>query len=327
MECAGRYRIGPCVLLSLLVFLAFGSYVESFAAGSETAGGAVSVSTAPTRAELENAVYTGFDGCEGIKGSVRLIGGRWEGPAYSEGGAVRPILSLLSDFIVTGDLDGDGFDEAVTLLKLGTGGTGQFLYVAVVSRRGGEPQNIATKFIGDRVQVRGGRIKGRSIILEVVRGGPSDFACCPGEVATVGWVLEPGGVLDPVVTEDKPGRLSLQSIAATEWVLRQWGGNEPAPAEPLITLRYLNGQFTGSGGCNRYFASASDSDMAGDISVGQIGSTRMACSEQTMVLEGRFFNQLGAIKKFGFLLGKLALTYQRGGSPDAMLFEVRNKVP
>lgn len=45
------------------------------------------------------------------------------------------------------------------------------------------------------------------------------------------------------------------------------------PAEPEITILYLNGQFTGSGGCNRYFAKASEGDMAGDISVGQIGST------------------------------------------------------
>ncbi len=37
--------------------------------------------------------------------------------------------------------------------------------------------------------------------------------------------------------------------------------------------------------------------------------------------------QLGAIKKFGFLLGNLAFTYQRGGSQDVMLFEVRNKLP
>jgi heat shock protein HslJ len=327
MECACNHRRGPSILLLLLVSLVLCGCAESFAGENETADGAVIKSEAPTRTELENAVYIGFEGCEGIKGPVRLIDGKWEGPAYGEGSAVRPVLNLLGDFIITGDPDGDGLDEAVTLLNLGSGGTGQLLYVAVVSRRGGELRNIATKLIGDRVQVRGGRIKGRSIIFEVVRAGSSDPACCPGEVATVGWVFDSGDVLNPVVTGDKPTRLSLRIIAATEWVLKKWGGNKPAQAEPEITIRYLDGQFTGSGGCNRYFAKASEGDIAGDISVGQIGSTRMSCDEQTMLLENRFFTQLGSAKKFGFMLGNLALTYQREGSQDVMLFEERNKLP
>jgi len=322
-----NYRIGSNVLLLLLFFLVFGSCVESFAAERETGDDAVSKSKAPTRTELENAVYIGFDGNRGIKGPVRLKDGKWEGPAYVEGSVVRPMLNLLGDFIITGDLDGDGLDEAVTLLSLSTGGTGQLLYVTVVSRRGCELQNIATRLIGDRVQILGGRIKEQSIIFDVVRVGPSDPSCCPGEVATVGWMLEPGGILNPVVTEGKTSRLSLQSIAATEWVLWQWGWNEPASAKPEITIRYVDGQFIGSGGCNRYFAKASEGDIAGDISVGQIGSTRMSCNEQTMLLENRFFTQLGSVKKFGFMLGKLALTYQRGGSQDMMLFEERNKSP
>lgn len=263
----------------------------------------------------------------GSRAPCALFDGKWEGPAYSGGSAVRPILTLRSDFIIFGDLDGDGVDDAVTLLTLDTGGTGQLLYVAVVGRRGGELRNIATKFIGDRAQVRGGRIKGRAIMFDVVRVGPSDPACCPGEVATIGWAIEPGGGLKQVVTEEKPSRLTLETIAATEWVLRQWGRNEPAAAEPEITFRYLDGQITGSGGCNRYFAKASEGNMAGDVSIGPIGSTRMSCDEQTMEQENRFFEQLGTVKKFGFMLGKLTLTFQREGSQDVMLFGERKKVP
>ncbi|HWR90363.1 MAG TPA: hypothetical protein VN260_08890, partial [Dissulfurispiraceae bacterium] len=105
---------------------------------------------------------------------MSLINGKWQGAAYSKDSAARPVINLLGDFIITGDLNGDGSDEAVTLLNLSTGGTGQWLYLAVVSRCGSGVKNIATKFIGDRVQIRGGRIKNRSIALDVVRTSPSD---------------------------------------------------------------------------------------------------------------------------------------------------------
>jgi heat shock protein HslJ len=321
MECAHTYRREPCLLLLLLVFLLLDRHYVSFAAEGEATGKVMSTSTAPTRAELENAAYSGFDGSEEIKGSVRLSGGTWEGTACSEGGAARLVLTLLGDFIIAGDVDSDGSDEAVTLLNLSTGGTGQFLYLAVVSRRDGGLRNIATTFVGDRVQVRGGTLKDRSIALDIVRAGPSDPACCPGEVVTVGWVLEPGGVLRAVAPADKPGRLSLQTLAATEWVLRKWRWNESAPAEPEVTIRYRNGQFSGSGGCNRYFAATSEGDMSGDISVGQIGATRMSCNEQAMAVERRFFSQLRSAKKFGFMLGRLALTYQGEGTQEVMLFD------
>jgi len=324
MEMARNYVIKLCVPMSIVISFLFLSCAASYPRKNETGGKAATISTAPTRSELENATYSGFEGIEEIKGPVRLIDGKWEGPAYTRDSAVRPVLNLLGDFIITGDLDGDGSDDSVTVLNLSTGGTGQLLYIAVVSRISGAVRNVGTKFIGDRVQIRGGRINKRSIFLDVVRAGPSDAACCPGEIATIGWTLEPGGMLAPVIVTDKPGRLSLQTIAATEWVLRKWTWNEAAPADPAITIQFRDGQFVGSGGCNRYFAPAKEGGMSGDVSTGPIGATRMSCNEQTMAAEQRYFAQLSGIKKFGFMLGRLALTYETEGRLEVMLFEERN---
>ena len=324
METARKYLIKLCIPVSLVISFLFLSCTASFLGESETRWRVAGTSTGPTRLELENAAYSGFEGIEEIKGPVRLIDGKWEGPAYTRDSAVRPVLNLLGDFIITGDLNGDGSDDSVTVLNLSTGGTGQLFYIAVVGRISGAVRNVGTKFIGDRVQIRGGRINGRAVFLDVVRAGPSDAACCPGEIATIGWTFEPGGMLAPVIVTDKPGRLSLQTIAATEWVLRKWTWNEAAPADPPITIQFRDGQFVGSGGCNRYFAPAKEGVLAGDVSTGPIGATRMSCNEQTMAAEQRYFAQLSGIKKFGFMLGRLALTYETEGRWGVMLFEERD---
>lgn len=73
MKCGCNYRKGSGVLLLFFVLLFSGGYAESLALENETVGRAVSTSMAPTREELENALYSGFEGCDWIKGAVRLI--------------------------------------------------------------------------------------------------------------------------------------------------------------------------------------------------------------------------------------------------------------
>ena len=84
---------------------------------------------APTLKELKNASYSGI---EGLKGPVKLVDGRWKGRPYGKGSASRPVVSLVGDLRVIGDLDGDGTDDAVVLLNYAPGGTGQLLHLAVM---------------------------------------------------------------------------------------------------------------------------------------------------------------------------------------------------
>lgn len=282
---------------------------------------AVETDSPPALAELKNAAYRGL---EGDAESVTLSGGVWEGDPYVEGGASAPRVHLVRDFRLLGDLDGDGNEEAVVLLSESSGGSGEFLYVAVVDRREGELENIATAPVGDRVQVRSGRTEGDRVYLDVVQAGPEDAACCPGELATRGWVLTSTGDLKGIAPSVAPGRLSLETIGAAVWVLREWNGNEQAPAEPEITFAYQDGGISGSGGCNRYFGTVEDTDTPGEVKLGPVGSTQMACPESVMAAEIRFLQQLGAVKQYSFVAGQLALSYEREGIWGVMLFDRRS---
>jgi heat shock protein HslJ len=279
---------------------------------------AANSSPTPLLDELKNMTYKGF---EDPAVPVALVDGRWEGRPYVDSGASRPTVNLIADLVMTGDLDGNGMDEAVVLLNVATGGTGQLLHLAIVARKDDRLENIATEFIGDRSQIRDARIQERRIILDVVRPGPRDAACCPGEVASCGWTLGPDGKLNPFKVSDTTGRLTLETIGGTQLVLRSWQWNEAAPAAPEVTLAYQDGRFTGSSGCNRYFASVKTGDMPGDVTVGPAGATKMACPEPAMAVEMRFLKQLAGVTKFGFMTGRLMLSYEADGIRDVMLFE------
>jgi heat shock protein HslJ len=121
--------------------------------------------------------------------------------------------------------------------------------------------------------------------------------------------------------------VTLATIAGTEWVLREWGRDESAPAKPEVTLLVTKGRFTGHSGCNRYFASVKEEREAGQITVGPVGGTRMACPEPVMAVEARFLEQLSRVKRFGFLGMRLALSYEQDGAWNTMVFEKREGQP
>ncbi len=273
--------------------------------------------SAPTLKELKNATYSGI---ETLKGPVKLINGRWKGGPYKKGSASRPVVTFLDDLRITGDLDGNGTDEAVVLLNYAPGGTGQLFYLAVVTRRKSKIENIATALIGDRVQIRDVRIDQKRILVDVVQAGSTDAMCCPGEVTSLGWTLEPDGKLKPVMVNAKPERLTLETIGNMEWVLRSWDLREPAPKQPAVTLIFKDGRFTGSSGCNNYFAPAKEGTMPGDVEVGPVGATRKSCPNKEMAVERRFLDQLARVKKFSFLVTQLALTWEKEGVWKTMLF-------
>lgn len=271
----------------------------------------------PTVEELKNATYSGLD--ERL-GPVALANGRWTGAPPALGAASRPIVELADDFRIVGDLDGDGLDEAVVVLTYRPGGTATLSFLAVVTRKDGILRNVATTALGDRVQVRSVRIDGRTLLVSAVRAGANDAACCPGEIVEWQWTLGDGR-LNALGTA-RTGRLSLAILAGTVWVLRAWDIAAPAESEPVVTLAYDAGRFTGTGGCNRYFAVVEGGAMPGDVKLGPLAGTRMACPEPQSSVEARFLEQLGAARTFGFMLGRLAISYVKGdGSRGTMLFD------
>lgn len=281
-------------------------------------GARASASGAPAFEELAGATYAGL---QDQGAPVTLRDGLWQGPPFVEGGAARPELRLVRDFRVEGDLDGDGAPEAVALLAQSSGGTGSRVYAVVAARRDAAVVNRGTALLGDRVQVRAARIDAGRLLFFVVRAGPEDAMCCPGELTVQGFELRPGAGLEPVAACESPGRLSPVVMGGAEWVLKAWDFGDPAPAEPTVTLAYRDGKLSGSAGCNRYFAAASPGDGPGAIAIGSVGATRMACPEPVEAVEERFLDQLGRVERFGFLAGRLALTYRGDAGIRSMLFE------
>ena len=273
---------------------------------------------APTLKELKNASYSGI---EGLKGSIKLVDGRWTGRPYKKGSASRPVVSLVDDLRVIGDLTGDGEDEAVVLLNYAPGGTGQLLHLAVAARKKGKIENIATALIGDRVQIRDIRLEQRRILVDVVQAGPKDPMCCPGEVTTRSWTLDSNGKLNSATVTAKPERLTLATIGAREWILRSWDSKQPASPSPTVTLVFKDGRFSGSSGCNNYFAPVKEGNIPGDVEIGPVGGTRKTCPNNEMSVERRFLDQLARVKKFSFLATQLALSWEKQGVWKTMLFD------
>jgi hypothetical protein len=89
----------------------------------------IEAQAAPSHEELASATYLGFD-----ESPLTLVDGHWEGEPAFEGAASVPRVDLAPTFRVTGDLDGDGSEEAVALLRYNFGGSGVFSYLAVVQR-------------------------------------------------------------------------------------------------------------------------------------------------------------------------------------------------
>jgi heat shock protein HslJ len=271
---------------------------------------------APRLEEVADAIYRGI-----YETPVRLVNGRFEGEPFAEGGMSRPTVQLIGNVLETGDLDGDGSDEAVVLLVENSGGTGSFVYLAAVGRRGGEVVNLGTSLVGDRVQIRSIRVDGEHVELRVVQQGPDDAACCPSQKATRVWTLD-GGLVES--STDVTGTLSTDDLSGVEWVLTHLGRNEPVPENSSITIVFENGKISGSSGCNRYFAGVTEASP-GDITIGEIGSTMMACPDEVMQLEGRYLKAVGEVAGYSFLAGKLVLAYGDGGVVGAMLFEPRGQ--
>lgn len=271
---------------------------------------------APSEEELSNATYRGI-----YDTPVTLDEGAWQGEPFVPGGVSRPRLELARDFRLAGDLDGDVSEEAVVLLSGSSGGSGTHGYLAVVGRRGGDLVNLGTALVGDRVQIRAARISARRIELEVVQAGPGDAACCPSQKATRVWALGADGLQE--VASEITGALSLADLGGVEWALTHFGWKDPAPPGPAITLVFEGERVSGSSGCNRYFAGVETGKAPGELKIGAVGATRMACPEDRMALEGRYLEALGRVVRFGFVTGRLVLTWSEGGATGIMLFVPR----
>jgi heat shock protein HslJ len=269
---------------------------------------------APSWQEAANASYAGALGAP-----VVLVDGLWQGEPYAEGGASAPRAGLVRDFLLSGDLDGDGAEESAVLIWTSSGGSGTYDYLFVLDRdAAGAVSARAGAPLGDRVKLRAASIVDGRVVLETVQAGPSDAACCPGQKMRRAYALA-GDVMTEFSTEDQ-GRLSLADVRG-DWALTHFAYEEKVPDGIAITLQVEDDRIAGAAGCNRYSGALKEGDAPGDVTLeGPMAVTRMMCPPPLMEAEQRYLQALQGLVNYSFLAGKLALTWRDGERMGALLF-------
>ena len=128
---------------------------------------------------------------------VTLENGLAEKPA-APGSASTVTTRILND-PVSGDLDGDGDEDAVVWLLQQTGGTGSFFYVAAAFRRNGGYQGTTAVLVGDRIAPQTLSITHRLVSAQYLdRETGAPMALAPAKDAAIYLIASAAG-LAPVV--------------------------------------------------------------------------------------------------------------------------------
>lgn len=145
---------------------------------------------APTMQDAGEATYWG-----GIGRRVKLTHGEWSNAA---GARIR----LLPEFYVTADINGDGALNAVVILEVTNAGAESGHYLAVLRKDQLETISLGTVRLGNPVKIRGLRLDGRRMIVDLTRRGAADPEGVLTEQVTENYVFENGGLVS--VTDGGP---------------------------------------------------------------------------------------------------------------------------
>lgn len=124
----------------------------------------------------------------------------------------------------------------------------------------------------------------------------------------------------PPPAKDKAPTPPASALQGTEWLAEDIGGRGVLDIVQSTLTIGADGKLSGSGGCNRYFGTATVKN--GKVSIGPLGSTQMACVPAQMDQERKFLDALGATKGFRIDGGKLILL---DGRDKPLMRLARNK--
>lgn len=109
------------------------------------------------------------------------------------------------------------------------------------------------------------------------------------------------------------------SMTGIEWRPILLGGEEVAADSGMFVAFEVDGSIKGHGGCNNFFGSLQTTE--GEISVGELGATRMACPPQIMDREMAFMNALQSTIQFEMGANSLQML----GADNVLLAELVSK--
>lgn len=131
------------------------------------------------------------------------------------------------------------------------------------------------------------------ILAALALGACAPAAARPSAPAQQPPAAQPEPTPAPTAEESAPMEdTTADALAGTSWTLSQIDGAEPASdGRPAGVEFDQAGRLSGSTGCNRFFGGYTVAGAA--LSLGQMGSTRMACPEPLMAQETTFLAILG----------------------------------
>ena len=248
---------------------------------------------------------------------VTLKDGVYEGPPFVEGGASRPRVQLIGDLVAFGNLDGATGDEAAAMLSESSGGSGERIYVTVIGMRDGVPTSLGTVEVGDRTKIRTFGISGADVVMEVVEAGPGEPMCCPTQLARKVYGFENGTLT--IKNSEVTGTLSIALLAGPEWTVVEIDDTPlPDGAKPP-TATFEGERVAGFGGCNRYTGAIKET-APGQVQIGPLAGTMMACPEPASQVEGGFLMSFGKATQYTFLAGRLHVSGMDGETFRSVLF-------
>jgi Immunoglobulin-like domain of bacterial spore germination len=108
--------------------------------------------------------------------TVQLVDGKYEEGAPSD---TDYISVTMTDFIVRGDLNGDGENEAVAIVAENYGGSGTFVFLAVYQYLNEEAVFLTSIFLDDRPMINALSVEDGKIFVDAVVHASDDPMCCP----------------------------------------------------------------------------------------------------------------------------------------------------
>jgi len=266
----------------------------------------------PTLEQVKAATISGvFDQ------AITLAGGKYEGQPIEPGAASVPTAALWEPTFNTADVDGVVGSEAVAMLSSNSGGSGEFVYLAVFGMRDGSFANLATVPVGDRVRLQNLWLERGKVVMDVIEAGPNDPACCPTQVTRKTFGMD-GGAFKQLSSEVR-GVLAVSMLSANEWMLIEIDGQPLSSDLDAPLIHFETDRLRGFAGCNRFTAPVTES-RPGDIDIGAAAAEKKACPPPQMELEQKFLTRLDAVNRYGYLAGQLALTWQDGDRFGTLLF-------
>ena len=124
------------------------------------------------------------------------------------------------------------------------------------------------------------------------------------------------------LASDVVGGLSINLLAATDWMLVEMDG-QPLPAgamPPTTVVQY--GKAAGFSGCNRYTGPIAES-APGTVQIGELAVTRKACDAAANEIEAAFLDRMRATTSYRFEAGRLLLVAPQGDQPPRTLLFAR----